>query len=207
MGNSTLSVKVQLSQEKLRNVKTEGAILQKNYMLEKGARQQLEDEMCKFANKFEGKEKDLSTMNTELQELRDLVAINKALQLLAETTSEEKGNLAEILEEKTKVLSIKEKDIRDLKEIVAISREKIDSIQKELLSVQRELLLDQKESSLAIEGLKQSKENSEIEKCKLFEYLEGREKELSNKNAELEELKEKIDTSQKKLSLATEALQ
>lgn len=45
--NNTLSVKVKLSQEKLKNVRTEATILEKNYMLEKDARQQLEAKMSK----------------------------------------------------------------------------------------------------------------------------------------------------------------
>ena len=155
--------------------------------------------MSKVVNELEGKEKDISTMSNELQELRELVAINNALQLLAETTLDEKRNLAETLKEKTKQMSIKENDLKDLKEIVAKSLEKIDSIQKESSLAQKEL-------SLVKQGLQQSGENAMIQKSILVDDLEGRKKVLSEKNAEIEELKEKIDIIQEEFSLASEAL-
>merc|ERR1712048_893808 len=113
--NSTLSMKVKLSQEKLKNVKTEASILQKNYMLEKDARQQLEAGMSKAVNELEGKEKDLSAKQNEIKELKELVAINTALRLLTETTENEKRKFEEYLEEQTKILSAKDKDIEELK--------------------------------------------------------------------------------------------
>merc|ERR1712048_1061053 len=191
--NSTLSMKVKLSQEKLKNVKTEASILQKNYMLEKDARQQLEAGMSKAVNKLEGKEKDLSAKQNEIKELKELVAINTALQLLTETTENEKRKFEEYLEEQTKILSAKDKDIEELKEVVKVSKATIDSIQKEL--------------SLSTEALQQCKETAEIEKCKFLEDLEGKEKELNKKSAEIKEFNENINTMQKKLSSAVEALQ
>ena len=54
-------------------------------------------------------------MSNELQGLRELVAITNALQLLVETTLDEKRNFPETLKETTKQLSIKENDVKDLK--------------------------------------------------------------------------------------------